>query len=553
MQLRGATQVMPNSITFDRFVTNIQIPTANLTDREKFILRDGSVPFTGNISATSATFTELLTAHGGILVTSLNVTAHITQTGAGSLSTGSGPVTLNGNVTVTGSKTFSVGTGATVLGGTLSVAGAAALAGNLSVGGDLNVTGAGALSVGTGPASLGGPLTSVGTATLGTGVGVGGASVDASGRRVANVADPVSPQDSATKAYVDGVASGLNIKNSVRYASAPGNNVNLAVGGLNQTLDGGNRVLASGDRILLKNQNAPAQNGIYHASAGAWTRVGEANTWAELISAFVFVESGSAQADSGWVCTVDGGGVLGTSAVDWVQFSGAGSYSAGAGLVQTGTTFSVGAGAGVSVSAREVALNPHPTGGLAVEATGISVRHLPANATTKSGTDGLSVRYGPASGLDADPQGLKLKVAGAALRLDTSGLSLGTLDSVPLAGGALSSGRVLIGQGGVAAAVTISGDATLSDAGVLTLSGNVLRETDFVWRETPAGAVNGTNGIFTLANVPLAGTEQVYVNGILQEPGATNDYTILGAKITLTYALQSAPLADRIRVSYIKP
>lgn len=72
---------------------------------------------------------------------------------------------------------------------------------------------------------------------------------------------------------------------------------------------------------------------------------------------------------------------------------------------------------------------------------------------------------------------------------------------------------------------------------------------NFITRETPTGAVNGSNTTFALANTPVAGTEQVYLNGILQEPGAGNDYTISGA--TITYL--AAPLTgDRVRVSYMK-
>jgi hypothetical protein len=70
---------------------------------------------------------------------------------------------------------------------------------------------------------------------------------------------------------------------------------------------------------------------------------------------------------------------------------------------------------------------------------------------------------------------------------------------------------------------------------------------DFATREAPTGAINGVNTTFTLANTPTAGSEEVYLNGILQEPGAGNDYTISGA--TITYL--TAPLTgDRLRVSY---
>lgn len=66
-------------------------------------------------------------------------------------------------------------------------------------------------------------------------------------------------------------------------------------------------------------------------------------------------------------------------------------------------------------------------------------------------------------------------------------------------------------------------------------------------RETPSGTVNGSNVTFTLAFTPISGTEHVYLNGILQEPGAGNDYTISSA--TITYL--TAPLTgDKIRVTY---
>lgn len=73
--------------------------------------------------------------------------------------------------------------------------------------------------------------------------------------------------------------------------------------------------------------------------------------------------------------------------------------------------------------------------------------------------------------------------------------------------------------------------------------------SNFVVRETPTGSVNGTNTSYTLGYTPVSGTEQVYLNGILQEPGAGNDYTISSA--TITYL--SAPVTgDKIRVTYMK-
>jgi len=110
----------------------------------------------------------------------------------------------------------------------------------------------------------------------------------------------------------------------------------------------------------------------------------------------------------------------------------------------------------------------------------------------------------------------------------------------------------------VAAGIGVNIDATTMaittdqlgvKAGVYQAAGTYLGPTNIVTRETPTGSVNGSNTTFTLANTPTAGTEEVFLNGILQEPGAGNDYTISGA--TITY-LTAPATGDRLRVNYRK-
>ena len=149
---------------------------------------------------------------------------------------------------------------------------------------------------------------------------------------------PSADIDIANKAYVDSVAQGLDVKASCVYATT--NNITLS--GL-AVQAGGDwaATLTAGDRILVKNQSAQAANGIYVASASGWTRSADMNTWAEVPSAFTFVESGTTLSDTGWVCTSNQGGTIDVTPITWSQFSGAGSYLAGTGLTLTGNTFSI--------------------------------------------------------------------------------------------------------------------------------------------------------------------------------------------------------------------
>jgi hypothetical protein len=78
---------------------------------------------------------------------------------------------------------------------------------------------------------------------------------------------------------------------------------------------------------------------------------------------------------------------------------------------------------------------------------------------------------------------------------------------------------------------------------------NGLTTANFVDKEIPSGTINGVNTSFTLAFSPISGTEHVYLNGLFQESGAGNDYTLSGAIITFI----TPPLSgEKIRVSYRK-
>jgi hypothetical protein len=145
---------------------------------------------------------------------------------------------------------------------------------------------------------------------------------------------PSGSTDIANKLYVDTVAQGLDAKASCVAATT----ADITLSGA-QTIDGVS--IVAGNRVLVKNQSLSQNNGIYLCASGSWTRTTDANTWDALTSAFTFIEQGTTNADCGFVCTANAGGTLGTTALPWSQFSGAGTFTAGTGLTLTGSVFSL--------------------------------------------------------------------------------------------------------------------------------------------------------------------------------------------------------------------
>jgi len=144
---------------------------------------------------------------------------------------------------------------------------------------------------------------------------------------------PSSATDIVNKLYVDTVAQGLNPKAACKVATL----TNITLSGL-QTIDG--YTTLAGDRVLVKNQGTTSQNGIYTASASAWTRAVDMDVWAEVPGAYTVVLNGS-QANTAWVSTSADTGTIGVTPITFVQFSGVSTYYAGTGLTLASNTFSI--------------------------------------------------------------------------------------------------------------------------------------------------------------------------------------------------------------------
>lgn len=277
-------------------------------------------------------------------------------------------------------------------------------------------------------------------------IGAPTADVSNGGFKLTNVADPTSAQDAATKNYVDNVASGLEVKQSVRAATT----ANITLSGT-QTIDGIS--LSAGDRVLVKNQTTASQNGVYVVSASAWSRSTDTDSWAELISAFLFVESGTTQADTGWVCTVDPGGTLGTTSVTFAQFSSSGTYVAGNGLQLTGNSFSVlgtanritVSGSGVDIASNYAGQNTITTLGTVTTGTWnasvVAVSYGGTGASTLTGYvkgNGTSAMTASATIPNTDITGLGTMSTQAASNVAITGGSitnLTTFDGITIDGG----------------------------------------------------------------------------------------------------------------------
>lgn len=141
---------------------------------------------------------------------------------------------------------------------------------------------------------------------------------------------PTGANDVTNKSYVDNrvsaAAAGIDWKDSVRTATS----ANITLSGL-QTLNG--ITLVPGNRVLVKNQTNAAENGVYLAASGAWTRAADAVQGTITAGASTMVEEGTL-AGSQWRVATPDPITVGTTALSWQQFGASTSYTADGVTVQ---------------------------------------------------------------------------------------------------------------------------------------------------------------------------------------------------------------------------
>lgn len=248
-------------------------------------------------------------------------------------------------------------------------------------------------------------------------------SVAFNAQKITGLADPTSAQDAATKAYVDGVATGLNIHDAVLVATTANLTATYTAGSTGA--DGGTGVgatltitatgalvidgvtVALNDRVLVKNQTTQTQNGVYYVSTEGTTGVSAVLTRAtdednhiagQIVAGdFVFVDQGTAQANTGWAQTETGtstnparGIKIGTDNIAFTQFSGAGTYTASNGVALSGSnfTFSPDANGGLQTGSGGGAVKLPTNSGLTKDSTGL---YVGAGTGITVGTNSISV------------------------------------------------------------------------------------------------------------------------------------------------------------------
>lgn len=371
----------------------------------------------------------------------------------------------------------------------------------------------------------------------------GTGTVDVGSKRITSVATPTSDTDAANKGYVDAVKTGLNVKDAARLATTAALTVDYANGtaGVGATLTNAGTLAAltldsipaaGGDRVLIKDQSDAIQNGIYtvtnNGSASvAWilTRATDFdnNPDGEVGGGdFIFVQEGTSQADNGYVVTTNGVITVGTTTIDFVQFSGAGQITAGTGLTKIGNTINaIGTADRISVTSDAID----------IASTYVGQNTITTLGTIATGTWNATVIDGQYGGTGVANTGKTITLGG---NLTTSGAFATTLTSTASTNVTLPTTGTLATLDGTEALTnkTINGLTVTSSTGTLTIvSGGTL---------ATAGAFSTTFTSTAATNVTLPTTGTL---ATLAGSETLTNKTITGAVIT-TGSINNTPIGN---------
>ena len=551
----GTTLSVTGNATVGNLSTaGVVTATGNVTGGN--LITGGVASVTGNVTGGNLITGGVVTATGNITGGNLSGTNV-----SGTLTTASQP-----NITSVGTLTSLSVTG-NISGGNLS---GTNIAGTLTTASQTNITSVGTLGTLAVTANISGgnllsntlvgnnvTIISTGNLTLQP---TGNISVNS--KNIVSLADPVQAQDAATKNYVDTVAQGLDPKASVYLASYGNifaqntgytyNNGSSGVGATltgqavgNLTIDG--TVVQAGERILVKDEvgvfvdtttQSAAFNGIYVVTTAGSPSVAyvltrttdfdQGSPSGEIPSAFTFVEHGTINADTGWVCTTNSPVTVGTTQIIFAQFSGAGQYTAGTGLTLNGTQFSI----------ANTAVTPGSYGNAST---------IPTFTVNQQGQ---LTAAGSASPIEAPAANLTGTTLNSTI-LTSSLTTVGTLGTLSVTGNVAAgnvSGTLLTGTLATAAQPNVTSVGTLTS---LTVTGNIaggnLSGTNIVGTLTTA-AQNNITSVGTLTSLNVTGNANV---GNLGTSGNITASYFLGNGSQLTGVVASSANAETLTGTFL--
>ena len=487
----------------------------------------------GNISGANVISANLFSGSGANLTDIAG--ANVTGTVANATLAVTVSASAQSNITSVGTLTSLDVTGNGIFGNVYAnsgTIGASLLAGTLTTAAQPNVTSLGTLgnldvtsnvsagNVITSAIVASGATSSITLTATGTNqninlVPTGTGTVNVGNFKISNLATPGSDYDAATKLYVDTVAQGLSVKTACQAATAntlasyssgtvtynngaSGVGATLTTTGTFTTIDGVT-VSTVGTRILVKNEVNEAWNGIYlYTSSTVLTRSADFDNTptGEIAGAFTFIQDGTINSDTGWVCTTDNPVTMGTTAITFTQFSGAGSYTAGTGLTLTGTQF--------SISNTTVTAASYGSGDAVATFTVNAQGQLTAAANTA-----ITANAANLSGTT-----LNSGVVSSSLT------SVGTLGNLAVSGN-ITSGNIYANSG-IIGAQTLKGEGgNISNIAGANVTGNVGNALN-------AYAVAGANVSGTVANATLAVTVSASAQANITSVGTLTSLSVTG-------------------------
>ena len=303
------------------------------------------------------------------------------------------------------------------------------------------------------------------------------AAVAMNSQKITGMADPTQAQDAATKAYVDTVQQGLDVKDAVRVATT----ANITLSGT-QTIDGVS-VIAD-ERVLVKDQSTASENGIYICKAGSWVRASDFAAGTHASGAFFFVEEGTANGDNGFVCTTDDAtDTVGTHSLAFTQFSGAGQIIAGAAMTKTGNQLDV-AVDDSSIEVNSDALRVKASGITnAMLAGSIQAGKLSLDIGLESVGGSLGVKTTDSGGIENSADGIRIKASSVTNAMLAGSIANAKLTNSTISGKALGANLDSLTDGNGIADFTYNGSGAASialdlDGSTLSVGGSGLKIAD---------------------------------------------------------------------------